>query len=82
MSNLLKIYTIKDKKEEKFLRESSREVSLDILKSSKFQSFLDDLLFTAKNVTTEEGYKAAGLAAVQVGKHYKVFCILERMVII
>lgn len=77
MPKLLNIYTIRDKKEEKFLRKTSREVSLDTLKSKEFQSFLDDLLFTAKNVVTEEGYKAAGLAAVQVGKHYKVFCILE-----
>ena len=77
MGKILKIYTVEDKKEEKFLREISKDVSKEEIKSNEFQSFLDDLLFTAQNVTTLEGYIAAGLAAVQVGKHYKVFCILQ-----
>lgn len=77
MGKILKIYTVEDKKEEKFLRELSKEVSLEEIKSDEFQTFLDDLLFTAQNVTTQEGYIAAGLAAVQVGKHYNMFCILE-----
>ncbi len=77
MGKILKIYTVGDKKEEKFLREISKDLSLEEIKSDRFQTFFDDLLFTAKNVTTQEGYIAAGLAAVQVGKHYNVFCILE-----
>jgi len=77
MSNSLKIYTIQNKEEEKFLRQSSLDVTLDDIKSNEFQSFLDDFLHTAKNVLTEEGYNAAGLAAVQVGIHKNLFCIFK-----
>lgn len=77
MGKMLKIYTIEDVKEEKFLREKSSDVSLELLKSKEFQTFLDNFLHTAKTVTTEEGFVAAGLAAVQVGKHYNLFCILR-----
>ena len=77
MGNILKIYTVEDKEEEKFLRQASQDVSLEQLHSEQFQTFLDDLIFTVKNIETEDGYIAAGLAAVQVGKHYNVFCILE-----
>lgn len=77
VGNSLKIYTIKDKKEEEFLRQSSQDLTIEEIKSKEFQNFLKDLQFTAKNVLTEEGYSAAGLAAVQVGLHKNVFCILK-----
>lgn len=77
MGKTLKIYTVEDKKEEKFLKQASKDISLEKLHSGQFQTFLDNLLFTVSNAQTEEGYIAAGLAAVQVGKHYNVFCILE-----
>lgn len=77
MRKNLKIFTIKDKNEEEFLRESSQDISIEEIKSKEFQDFLEDLLFTAKNVSTEEGYSAAGLAAVQVGLHKNIFCILK-----
>lgn len=77
MRNNLKIFTIEDKNEEKFLKESSKDVTIEDLNSEQFQSFLDDFLHTAKNVMTEEGYSAAGLAAVQVGLHKNIFCILK-----
>lgn len=77
MKKMFKIYTTEDKKEEKFLRESSIDVSLELLKSKEFQNFLDNFIYTAKTITTQEGFIAAGLAAVQVGKHYNVLCILR-----
>lgn len=77
MRKILKIYTIKDKKEEKVLRKVSKEVSKDEILSREFQLFLDDLLFTAQEVETEEGYSSAGLASIQVGVDKRVFCILK-----
>ncbi|HBB64715.1 MAG: peptide deformylase, peptide deformylase [candidate division WS6 bacterium GW2011_GWC1_33_20] len=78
MAECLNILTINNPKEEAFLRKKSIEVSKDEIGSKEFQSFLDDLLFTAQNIVTEEGYKSAGLAAVQVGKNLRVFCILKK----
>ncbi len=77
MGNILKIYTIKDKEEEKVLREISKDISKEEILSNEFQSFLDDLLFTAQEVETEEGYSSAGLAAIQVGVDKRVFCFLK-----
>lgn len=77
MSEILKVYTIEDKKEEKFLRKVSKEVDKDEIKSKEFQTFLDNLIYTAKETVTEEGYLAAGLAAIQLGVDKKVFCILK-----
>ncbi len=77
MGKILKIYTIENKNEEEFLRKSSKDITLEQLHSEEFQAFLDNLLFTVQSVETDEGYIAAGLAAVQVGKHYNVFCILK-----
>ena len=77
MRKILKIYTIKDKKEEKVLRKVSKEVSKDEILSREFQLFLDNLLFTAQKVETEEGYSSAGLASIQVGVDKRVFCILN-----
>jgi len=77
MREILKIYTINNKQEEKFLRKISKEVNKKDINSPEFQSFLDDFLFTAEKVVTEEGYSAAGLAAIQVGEDKNVFCILR-----
>ncbi|HNW23606.1 MAG TPA: peptide deformylase [Candidatus Dojkabacteria bacterium] len=73
----MKIYTIDNKNEEKFLREPSEDVTLDELKSKDLKIFLGEFLHTAKTVMTQEGYSAAGLAAVQVGLHKNIFCILK-----
>lgn len=75
MSELLKIYTIENPKEKTFLRKVSKDVSKEEIQSKQFQAFLDDLIYTAENVVTEEGYTASGLSAIQVGKDLNVFCI-------
>ena len=77
MPKELKILTIKDKKEELFLRKKSKDVTKEEFPNSEFQAFLDDLVFTAYEVETEDGYSAAGLAAIQVGVDKRVFCILR-----
>lgn len=77
MSNILKIYTIENLKEKNFLRKISKDVTKEEINSKEFQSFLDDLLYTAKKIVTQEGYSAAGLAAIQIGIDKKVFCILK-----
>lgn len=77
MGKILKIYTIEDKEGEKILRRVSQEVSKNEISSKDFQLFLDDLVSTAKNVETDEGYSSAGLAAIQVGTDKRVFCFLK-----
>ena len=77
MKDILKIYTINNIEEEKFLRKISKDVTVQDINSSDFQSFLDNLIETAKKIVTEEGYSAAGLAAIQVGVDKNVFCILK-----
>ncbi len=47
------------------------------LKQINFKNFLDDLIYTAENVLTDDGYSAAGLSAIQVGMNKRVFCILK-----
>lgn len=77
MANVLRIYTIEDKKEEQILRKVSKEVSKEEILTIEFQLFLDDLILTAQKVKTQEGYSAAGLASIQVGIDKRVFCILK-----
>ncbi len=77
MSKILKIYTIEDPKQEAFLRKVSHTVTKEEIKTDKFQKFLDDLIYTAENVLTDDGYSAAGLSAIQVGVDKEVFCILK-----
>ncbi len=77
MPKKLKILTIKDKKEEEILRKKSKPVTDSELKGSEFQKFLDDLIYTARNHTMEEGWITAGLAAIQVGKPLCVFVALN-----
>lgn len=77
MAKLLEIYTTKDPKQMKVLRKISEAVSKEEISSTEFQSFLNDLIYTAQRVKTEEGYSAAGVAAIQVGVEKEVFCILR-----
>lgn len=77
MSKTLKIYTIEDPKQKIFLRKVSKNVTKEEIKTDKFQKFLDDLIYTAENVLTDDGYSAAGLSAIQVGVDKEVFCILK-----
>lgn len=74
---MLKILQVDNKQDLKILRKVSKEVSKEEIESSTFQSFLDDLIHTAKNTETEEGYRVAGLAAIQAGKDIRAFCILN-----
>lgn len=77
MLKILEIYTIEDSKQKNFLRKTSRNVTLEEIHDKKFQAFLDNLLYTAENVLTDDGYSAAGLSAIQVGVDKKVFCFLK-----
>ncbi len=77
MLKILEIYTIEDSKQRNFLRKTSRNVTLEEIHDKKFQAFLDNLLYTAENVLTDDGYSAAGLSAIQVGVDKKVFCFLK-----
>ena len=77
MANILKILQIDNTKELNILRMTSKEVNEKDIKDSSFQQFLDDLIYTAEEIQTVEGYRAAGLAAIQVGNPVRVFCILK-----
>lgn len=77
MSKTLKIYTVEDPLQKKFLRKISSTVPKEEIQTEEFQSFLDDLIYTAENVLTDDGYSAAGLSAIQVGVDKKLFCILK-----
>lgn len=74
---MLKILEVDNKKDLEILRTVSKKVDPEDIKDPSFQQFLDDLIYTVQNTETEEGWDAAGLAAVQVGKPIKVFCILR-----
>lgn len=77
MPKVMKILTIEDPKEEKILREISKEVTPEQLKSSEFRDFLHDLLHTAKNSNDQVGFNAGGIAAIQVGRPLRVFYTLN-----
>lgn len=77
MAKKLRILQINNEKDLSILRNVSKEVKIEEIKDPSFQEFLDDLIFTAKNTETEEGYRVAGLAAVQVGKEIRAFCYLK-----
>jgi len=73
----LKIFTIEDAKEEKILRKISKDVTEKEIRSNKFQQFLKDLLYTAKNSEEQIGIESAGISAVQVGVNKKVVYIFN-----
>jgi peptide deformylase len=77
MSKQLKIYTIEDKKEERFLREKSLPVTKNDLKDKDFVEFLDDLLYTALHSEEQDNVSAGGIAAPQVGVNKRVFHVLN-----
>ncbi len=77
MPKKLKILTVKNKKEEKFLRTKSQDVKKSKITTPSFQNFLDNLKHTAKNHVMDEGWMTAGLASVQVGELEKVFVVLN-----
>lgn len=77
MPKALKIITIKDKNEEKSLRQVSKEVPSEEIISQQFQKFLDNLLYTAQHSEEQGNVPAGGIAAVQVGEHKRVFFILN-----
>ena len=78
MAKMLKIYTVENPKEEKFLREKTEEVTNAEINSDSFQAFIDDLLHTAEKYESEDGYLSVGLAAIQVGKKYKLFTFFRQ----
>lgn len=77
MGDTLKIYTIKDTKEEKILRKVSSPVKVEEIKSESFQTFLDQLLQTALSSEKQVGVQSAGISAPQVGKNIRVVYILS-----
>ncbi len=77
MPKALKIMTIKEPKEEQILRETSNLVTSDLLKQKDFQEFLEDLLYTAEHSEEQGNVPAGGIAAIQVGKPYRVFYSLN-----
>ncbi len=78
MAKKLRILQIDNKKDLSILRKVSKNVKPEDIKDPSFQQFLDNLIYTAKNTETEEGYRVAGLAAVQVGKEIRTFCYLKQ----
>lgn len=77
MPKALKIFTIDNKEEEKFLRGKSSLVTPDVLASTDFQEFLKDLLYTAEHSEDQGNVPAGGIAAIQVGKPLRVFYSLN-----
>lgn len=77
MAKSLKILTIENLEDEKVLRKKSVDVSVEQLKDPKFHIFLEDLLFTAKHSKEQVGYRAGGIAAIQVGEPLNVFYSLN-----
>jgi len=70
MNKDLKLYTVD--KDNTFLRDKSIELSIEELNTPEVQDFIDQILEFAE--TYEQGnYIAAGLSAVQVGKHWRIF---------
>jgi peptide deformylase len=73
----LKIFTIEDPKEEKLLREISKEVDRKEIESKDFQLFLEDLLHTAKTSEDQVGIESGGISAPQVGVSKRVTYIFN-----
>ena len=77
MAKKLRVLKIDNEKDLEILRRISKNIQTEDIKETSFQQFIDDLIYTAKNTETEEGYRVAGLAAVQVGKEIRAFCYLK-----
>jgi peptide deformylase len=72
-----KIYTIQNPKEERFLRQVSKNVDPREILSKDFQKFLDDLLHTAKTSEEQVGVESGGISAPQVGVDKRVSYIFN-----
>ncbi len=77
MPKALKILTIKDPNEEKILRGGTAFVTPELFQSKEFLTFLDDLLYTARHSEDQGNIPAGGIAAIQVGKPYRVLYSLN-----
>jgi len=77
MAKKLRILQSNNKEDLKILRTISKEVNPNDIQNLSFQSFLDNLIYTARKTETEEGYRVVGLAAIQVGKDIRAFCYLK-----
>jgi peptide deformylase len=77
MINTLKILTIENPKEEDILRDISKNVKTEGIKTEEFQIFLDQLLQTAKLSEEQVCVQSAGISAPQVGRNLRVFYILD-----
>jgi peptide deformylase len=73
----LKIFTIEDPKEEKLLREISKEIDRKEIKTDEFKQFLEDLLHTAKTSEEQVGIESGGISAPQVGVSKRVTYIFN-----
>lgn len=77
MAKKLTILQSNNKEDLKILRKISKPIDIKDINSESFQEFLDDLIYTAQNTQTEEGWDTAGLAAIQVGQQIRAFCFLN-----
>ena len=77
MAKKLTILQSNNKEDLKILRKISKPIDIKDINSESFQEFLDDLIYTAQNTQTEEGWDTAGLAAIQVGQQIRAFCFLS-----
>lgn len=77
MAKSLKIYTIDNPEEEKELRQKSEPVEQEEFEKEEFQTFLDDLLYTAQHSEEQDNVPAGGIAAPQVGKKKRIFFSLN-----
>ena len=77
MPKALKILTIENPKEEKILRDKSLLVPTGLLQSKEFETFLEDLLYTAEHSEDQGNVPAGGIASIQVGKPHRVFYSLN-----
>jgi peptide deformylase len=59
------------------LSQLSLKVSVDEVKTVAFQQFVDELIQVATTAVTAEGWRSAGLAAIQIGKPLSVFLVRE-----
>lgn len=67
-----KLETVTTETNNDFLREKSKPLTIDEINSQEIQEFIDDMIEFASNYK-EGKFIAGGLAAVQVGKHYRIF---------
>lgn len=67
----LKVVTIYEN--ENLLRTPSKDITLEEIKSEKFQNFIEQLFETVRTAKVNEGWEAAGMSGVQVGQLKSIF---------